>query len=63
MTEIEMLTANGEIIKYSKTSNSHEFPAILCSLGALGIILTATLQCEKLFKLHNIQYGCKLEDV
>jgi hypothetical protein len=26
-------------------------------------MLTATIQCEKSFKLHNSQYGAKLDDV
>lgn len=58
-----MLHLNGEIVKYSKVSNSEFFPAVLCSVGCLGIILNATLQCEKLFHLQEIQYPAKLHDV
>ena len=63
MTEIEVLLASGEIKVYSNSSNPETFPAFLCSLGALGIILTATIQCEKFFKLHNSQYSAILDDV
>jgi L-gulonolactone oxidase len=58
-----MLLASGEIRTYSRESNSDLFPAILCSLGCLGIILTAKIQCEKAFRLEQIEYSAKLEDV
>jgi hypothetical protein len=61
--EIELLLANGEIKTFSNGTDSDTFSALLCSLGALGIMLTATIQCEKSFKLHNSQYGAKLDDV
>ncbi len=61
--EVEMLLASGEIKTYSRESNSDLFPAILCSLGCLGIILTAKIQCEKAFRLEQIEYSAKLEDV
>lgn len=63
VTEVEMLLASGEVKTYSRTSNPEEFPAVLCSLGCLGIILTARIQCEKLFNLEQIEYAIKLEDV
>ena len=63
MIEIELLLANGEIKTFSNGTDSDTFSALLCSLGALGIMLTATIQCEKSFKLHNSQYGAKLDDV
>ena len=58
-----MLLASGEIQTYSKEKNSDLFPAVLCSLGCLGIILTATIQCEKAFRLEQIEYPAKLDDV
>lgn len=57
------MLADGDVKKYSKTENSDAFPAFLCSLGALGILITATIQCEDSFKLHNSQYGAQLNDV
>jgi L-gulonolactone oxidase len=61
--EIEMMLASGEIRTFSRTSNSHEFPAVACSLGCLGVILSVKIQCEPLFKLEHIEYGAKLEDM
>ena len=58
-----MLLASGEIKTYSRESNSDLFPAILCSLGCLGIILAAKIQCEKAFRLEQTEYSAKLEDV
>lgn len=61
--EIEVLLASGDVKTYSRSINPDLFLAFLCSLGSLGIILTATVQCEKLFKLESIQYAAKLDDV
>ena len=58
-----MMLASGEIKTYSKMSNSEEFGAVLCSLGCLGIILSVKIQCEPAFKLEQIEYPAKLEDV
>jgi L-gulonolactone oxidase len=58
-----MLLASGEIQIYSQKKNPDLFPAVLCSLGCLGIILTATIQCEKAFRLEQIEYPAKLDDV
>jgi len=63
ITEIEVLHMSGEIVTYSRTKNSDLFPAFLCSLGALGIIVRTTLQCEKFFHLEDIQYPAKINDV
>ncbi|CAF0725327.1 unnamed protein product [Brachionus calyciflorus] len=61
--EIEMILASGKIKTYSKTQNSEEFGAVLCSLGCLGVILTVTIECEPAFKLEQIEFPAKLEDV
>ena len=58
-----MLLASGEIKTYSREKNADVFPAVLCSLGCLGIILTAKIQCEKAFQLEQMEYPAKLEDV
>ncbi len=55
--------ASGELMKFSKTSNSEYFPAVLVSLGSIGIIVNVTVQCEKLFKLQQVQFGAQLDDV
>lgn len=61
VTEIDMLLASGEVKSYNRQSEI--FPALLCSLGCLGIILNVTIQCEPAFRLEQIEYGAKLEDI
>lgn len=56
-----MMLASGEIRTF--TNEQSELKAVACSLGALGIILTVKIQCEKLFKLEQIEYSAKLDDV
>jgi hypothetical protein len=58
-----MMLATGEVKTYSKTANSEEFLGVLLSLGCLGILLTAKIQCEKAYKLEQIEFPIKLEDV
>ncbi len=63
IVEVEMLLASGEIVKYSATKNAEYFQAVLVSIGSLGVILNVTLQCEKAFKLRQVQYDARLDDV
>lgn len=58
-----MMKASGEIIHISKTENPDLFPAVVLGLGALGIIVSVTLQCERTFNLHQKQYPAALKDV
>ncbi|XP_013393536.1 L-gulonolactone oxidase isoform X2 [Lingula anatina] len=53
---LEIMTANGEIIECSKEKNQEVFLAACCSLGALGVIMSVTFQCEPAFHLHQSQY-------
>lgn len=61
--EVDMMLASGEIKTYSATSNSDVFKAVLCSLGCLGVMVSVKLQCEPCFRLEQIEYGAKLDDV
>ncbi|XP_076451036.1 L-gulonolactone oxidase-like [Babylonia areolata] len=60
---VELMTASGEVMRISKTENSELLPAVVLSLGALGVILTVTLQCEPAFRLHNKPFTSSLKDV
>lgn len=57
------MTASGEIIHCSRRQNKEIFLAALCSLGAVGIILTVTWQCEPAFRLHQQSEPKLLEEV
>jgi L-gulonolactone oxidase len=58
------MDANGTIHKYSKTDNlNDEFYGSVVSLGCLGIVISLKIQCEPAFKLEQIEWPGKLEDV
>jgi len=59
-----MMLANGDVVKLSRDDQDAEmFHASTLSLGALGIILSVTLQCERAFNLQQVQYSVPLKDV
>ena len=57
------MTADGEVMTLSRDRDADMFTAACLSLGALGVILTVTVQCEKAFNLSQTQYSTKLDDV
>eukprot|EP00057_Strongylocentrotus_purpuratus_P008922 XP_011663396.1 PREDICTED: L-gulonolactone oxidase isoform X2 [Strongylocentrotus purpuratus] len=63
IVSLELLTGSGEVLPCSDSENPDVFNAALCGLGALGIILTVTIQCEPAFRLHEIQTSTTLDDV
>ena len=60
---VDLMTASGEIMHISKEENSEFLPAVVLSLGALGIILNVTLQCEPAYNLQQKQFPAPLKDV
>ncbi|OBZ89695.1 L-gulonolactone oxidase [Choanephora cucurbitarum] len=63
VVDLTLVTAQGEILFCSPTSNKEVFEAARCHLGALGIITRITLQVEPDFKLEAIQKPYKFSDV
>lgn len=63
VVELELMLASGEVKKYSAKVNGELFPATLCSLGCLGAIISVTFQCERAFRLEQVEFGAPLEDV
>jgi L-gulonolactone oxidase len=59
---LKLMTAAGEIIECSETQNPDVFAAARCSIGALGIIIEVTMQCEKLQFLESYQYSLPFEE-
>ena len=51
VVQLELMTAAGEIISCGRDKNKEIFLTVLCGIGATGVILTLTLQCEPVFKL------------
>lgn len=63
VTELEMITSSGDLIKCSKTEKKEIFYAAVCGLGALGVIINVTIQCEPAFLLHEQNFPSTLDDV
>lgn len=63
ITEIELITADGRIHKFSENLDPDEFAASILSLGSFGIIYAATIQCEPLFYLAASQRIEKIENI
>jgi len=58
------MQSDGHVIKLSRDDVDNEmFHAATLSLGALGIIVSVTLQCERAFNLQQVQYSVPLKDV
>lgn len=63
VVSLELMTASGEVLQCSRSSNKEIFLAALCHLGSVGIILTVTWQCESAFRLHQQCESMSLEKV
>lgn len=63
VTEIRLVVPSGDILVCSKTQSPDVFNSALCGLGALGIILELTLQCESKFYLHSLSYPNTLDRI
>lgn len=63
VVSLELMTAGGEVIYCSREQNKEIFLAALCGLGAVGIILSLTWQCEEAFKLQEKTKPLMLEEV
>jgi len=60
---MRLLLASGEVVDVSATQNPELFKAAQVSLGALGIMLTATLRCVPAFLLHARETPMPLAEV
>ena len=63
VTELELMTSNGQVLTLSKSQQAEVFRAALISFGTMGIILSATIQCEPVFKLCYHSYPTTLDKV
>lgn len=53
ITQIQLLTADGNLKTISATQNNEFFPAVRTSIGMLGIMTELTIQCEPLFQVQR----------
>ncbi|KAI9480531.1 MAG: D-arabinono-1,4-lactone oxidase-domain-containing protein [Benjaminiella poitrasii] len=63
IVDLTLITANGDKLFCSDKENKEVFEAARCSLGALGIITSMTLQVEPDFKLEAVQKPYKFSDI
>ncbi|ELT96216.1 hypothetical protein CAPTEDRAFT_161254 [Capitella teleta] len=63
VTEIELMTSDGEIRTLSKEADGDVFRAAAVSLGCLGVILKVTAKCEEAFNLKQNSYGANIKDL
>ncbi|XP_065293311.1 L-gulonolactone oxidase-like isoform X1 [Dermacentor albipictus] len=61
--ELELITSTGQRLCCSETENKEVFWAACCGLGSIGIVITATVQCEPAFRLREVRYSCELQQV
>jgi len=52
---------DGHVMKLSR--DSEMFDAATLSLGALGVVVSVTLQCERAFNLQQLNYTATIDHV
>ena len=52
---LKLVTASGEVLFVSPEENVELWDAVRVGLGALGIVVEVTLQCEPAFCLHSLE--------
>ncbi|KAI1280777.1 L-gulonolactone oxidase [Halotydeus destructor] len=63
VTELELLTSSGDLVKCSREEKPEVFNSALCGLGAIGVLVSATIQCEPAFNLHEHVIPATLDEV
>ncbi len=63
VTELELVTGAGEVVRCSPSNNPDLFRAAQVGVGALGVITEVTLQATDAFVLHASERPGKLADV
>ena len=58
-----LVTGTGELLTISETENTELLPAIQLGLGALGVLVTVTVQCVPRFLLEVVEAPARFADV
>ncbi|MDQ6854748.1 MAG: FAD-binding protein [Actinomycetota bacterium] len=61
VTGIELVTADGDVLRCSADEEPEVFASARVGLGALGVVTKVTLQCEPDFRLHSIEQPRSLD--
>lgn len=60
---VTLITGTGELLTVNEQENAELLPAVALGLGALGILLTLTVQCVPRYLLHAIESSAPLDEV
>lgn len=60
---LELVTADGDVVRCSGDEEPELFHAARVGLGALGVVTKVTLQCVPAFNLHHIEQRRRLDEV
>ena len=60
---MDLVTADGTVLACSATGNAEVFRAARVGLGALGVLVTVTLQAVPAFRLHAVEAAMPLDRV
>ena len=60
---LELITADGSVVRCSASEEPDVFAAARVSIGALGVISTLTLQCVPAFNLHAREKPMRFDEV
>lgn len=58
-----LVTGTGEVLTVSETENSELLPAVALGLGALGVLVTVTIQCVPRYLLRAVEEPAPLDEV
>jgi alditol oxidase len=56
VSAIEFMTANGELVKFSRANDGENFQAAVVGLGALGVITSLTLDVQPAYLMRQYVY-------
>lgn len=63
VVELELVTADGSVLRCSAAEKPEVFQAARVGLGALGVVSTVTLQCVPAFRLRAVEAPRKLDEL
>ena len=58
-----LVTGTGEMLTVSETEHAELLPAVALGLGALGVLVTVTIQCVPRYLLHAVEAPAAFDEV